>query len=254
MTTALLAGRAFGLVGSGHCVAMCGPLVLLANPKPYHADGSASRPYLAGAGAGGVAQASAVPLAIHAALYHGGRTMTYLGLGALVGLAGGAMARLGLGRALAVIAGAALVLQALAATRVIAMRLGSFGVAPVITRALGRVGTWMRTHRVQGPFVFGALNGLLPCGLLYAALTAAAGFGDLREALLFMGAFALGTTPVLALLALAGGSLGARVPLAVRRAAPVALAIVGVLLIARGMRAPHDGHVATPDHTSHAHP
>ena len=32
---------------------------------------------------------------LHAALYHGGRAMTYLGLGALAGLAGSAMARLG---------------------------------------------------------------------------------------------------------------------------------------------------------------
>jgi len=238
--TALLAGLAFGLAGSGHCAAMCGPLVLLANPKP--------------AGAGGVGEASPISLALHAALYHGGRTFTYLGLGAVAGLVGGAMARLGLGRALAVIAGVALLLQALAATRAIATRLGSLGVAPVITRALGRAGTWMRTHRVQGPVVFGALNGLLPCGLLYAALTAAAGFGDLREALAFMAAFAIGTTPVLALLAMAGGSLGARVPVTVRRAAPVALAIVGVLLIARGIRAPHAGHGPTPDQATHAHP
>ncbi len=101
----------------------------------------------------------------------------------------------GLGRALAVIAGVALLLQALAATRVIATRLGSLGVAPVITRALGRAGTWMRTHRVQGPLVFGALNGLLPCGLLYAALTAAAGFGDLREALAVHGRIRPGHDP-----------------------------------------------------------
>lgn len=229
--TALLAGLVFGLAGSGHCAAMCGPLVLLANPAP--------------SAAGSAPEASRVPLALHAALYHAGRTVTYLGLGALAGLVGGAMARLGLGRALAVIAGVALLLQAMAATRAFSARLGSLGVAPVVTRALGRAGLWMRAHRVQGPIVFGALNGLLPCGFLYAALTAAAGFGDLREALLFMGAFALGTTPVLALLAMAGGALGTRVPLAVRRAAPVALAIVGVLLIARGIRAPHAGHGAS---------
>jgi hypothetical protein len=53
---------------------------------------------------------------------------------------------------------------------------------------------------------------------------------------------------------MAGGSLGARVPVTVRRAAPVALAIVGVLLIARGIRAPHVGHGPTPDQATHAHP
>jgi sulfite exporter TauE/SafE len=235
--TALIAGLAFGLAGSGHCVAMCGPLVLLANPRRLsHAGAPAGPPPSPGL------------LARHAALYHSGRAMTYLGLGALAGLAGDAMARLGLGRALAVVAGVALVVQALAATRTLASRFGSIGVGPFVARALGRAGMWMRTHRVQGPLVFGALNGLLPCGLLYAALTAAAGFGDLRDALAFMGAFAVGTTPLLAVVAMAGGSLGARVPTLIRRTAPVALAIVGVLLIARGIRAPHGNHVATPDH------
>ncbi len=226
--TALLAGLAFGLAGSGHCAAMCGPLVLLANPVP----GSSAR---------GRANASPA-LAVHAGLYHLGRASTYLSLGALAGLAGGAMARLGLGRALAILAGVALLLQAVAATRLVSARFGSLGVAPLVTRALARAGAWMRTHRVRGPIVFGALNGLLPCGFLYAALTAAAGFGDLKQALLFMSAFALGTTPVLAVVALAGGSLSARVPLLMRRAAPVALAIVGVLLIARGIRTPHAAH------------
>lgn len=228
--TALFAGLAFGIVGSGHCAAMCGPLVLLANPRP------------AGLGSGGVGPRGT--LALHAALYHAGRLVTYLVLGLLVGLAGSALARYGLGRALAVIAGAALVLQALAATRVMSARLSSHRLGALVTRALGRAGAWMRTHRVQGPIAFGALNGLLPCGLLYAALTAAAGLGDLRQALLFMGAFAVGTTPVLAVLGVAGGALTGRVPLRVRRAAPVALAIVGVLLIARGVRPPHDVHGA----------
>lgn len=225
--TALIAGLAFGIVGSGHCAAMCGPLVLLANPRP--------------AGLGGSSRAARRTLAVHAALYHAGRFSTYLALGLVAGIAGTLVARLGLGRALAVAAGAALVIQALAATRVVSTRLASHRLGAAVTRALGRAGAWMRAHRIGGPLVFGALNGLLPCGLLYAALTAAAGVGNLAHALTFMAAFAVGTTPVLAILGIAGGSVATRVPLAVRRAAPVALAIVGVLLILRGVQAPHAG-------------
>jgi uncharacterized protein len=237
--TALVAGLAFGLVGSGHCAAMCGPLVLLANPKSP-----------------GLGQAGAVPSrarAVHAGLYHLGRLATYLALGAIVGIAGTAMARLGLARGLAVAAGVALVMQALVAMRVVSARLESHRLASVVSRALGRAGTWMRTHRVRGPIVFGALNGLLPCGLVYAALTAAAGFGDFSQALVFMGAFAVGTTPLLALVAVAGGAVSARVPPRLRRAAPVALAIVGILLIARGLRAPHAHAVASHPDTPAVH-
>lgn len=245
--TALVAGLVFGLIGSGHCAAMCGPLVLLANPK-LEPQAGATGP-------------STARLAVHASLYHGGRASTYLALGALAGLAGGVMARAGLGRAVAIAAGVVLLLQAIATMGLLPGRLGSLGGAALVTRALGRVGVWMRAHQVRGPILFGALNGLLPCGFLYAALVAAAGFGNLREALLFMGAFALGTTPVLGAIALAGGALTARLPLPIRRAAPVALAIVGVLLIVRGVRAPHDGHARpgtsatapAPVHASHTH-
>ena len=73
---------------------------------------------------------------------------------------------------------------------------------------------------MQGPVVFGALNGLLPCGLFYAALTAAVGVGDLGQALAFMGAFATGTTPVLVFIALAGCAATARVPITDRAVRP----------------------------------
>ncbi len=233
--TMLLAGLALGLAGSGHCGAMCGPLVWLANPRRASIDG---------------VDPSTRQLVTHAALYHAGRASTYVALGLVAGLAGGAVARLGLGRAMAIVAGVALVLQALAATRVLSSRGWSAGLGARVTAALGRIGAWMRTHRVQGPLLFGALNGLLPCGLLYAALIAAAGLGDVRDALVFMAAFAVGTTPVLAALGIAGGAIAMRVPHSIRRAAPYALALVGVLLIARGI-SPERPHAA---HAPHAAP
>ena len=225
--TTLLAGLALGLVGSGHCAAMCGPLVWLANPRRAPVDG---------------VEPTTRQLAVHALLYHGGRASTYIALGLVAGLAGSVMARLGLGRVLAVVAGVVLVLQALAATRLLSSHGWSAGIGTRVTAALGRIGAWMRTHRVRGPIAFGVLNGLLPCGLLYAALTAATGFGSVRDALVFMAGFAAGTTPVLATLGIAGGAIATRLPLAVRRAAPYALALVGALLIARGISVPHAHH------------
>jgi uncharacterized protein len=233
--TTVLAGLLLGVVGSGHCGAMCGPLVLLATPR-------------AGAAGDTGGHVSTARLAWHAALYHGGRIATYVVLGLAAGLAGSAVARVGLGRALAVAAGAALLVQALTASRLVRGRLrGAGAVSGRVTRALGSAGGWMRTHRVQGPVVFGALNGLLPCGLLYAALTAAAGLGEMTQAVTFMAAFGAGTTPLLAVIGVASGTLAPYVPLTVRRAAPVALALVGVLLIVRGVTVPHAAHGVVHD-------
>jgi len=229
--TALLAGLVFGVLGSGHCGTMCGPLVLLANPRA--------------AGLGMQPSCGPRRVGTHAALYHAGRAATYVMLGALVGLVGGALTHLGLGRILAVVAGMVLVVQAVAAAGVVKGQFGSRRVGAAVSRALGRAGSWMRSHRVMGPIVFGAVNGLLPCGMLYAALTAAGGFGAAAQSMLFMGAFALGTTPVLAAIAVAGGSIGSRMPHLVRRATPVALAVVGMLLIPRGV-SPATAHAHKP--------
>lgn len=234
--TAWLGGLVFGLVGSGHCAAMCGPLVLLASQRPTDSAGAVTP--------------SAPRVAAHAALYHVGRAATYLTLGAAAGMAGTSLSRLGLGRALAIAAGTVLLAHALLATGAVSSRRRTGRGASAVTRTLASANVWMRRHRVQGPMVFGALNGLLPCGLVYAALVAATGLGDLRGSLTFMGAFALGTTPVLMLVGLAGGAFTSRVPIRVRRAAPVALALVGALLIARGLQPTHGTHAT---HAAHAH-
>ncbi len=236
LVPAVLTGLVLGAVGSGHCVAMCGPLVLLATPRGSPPTAALMR---------------------HAVLYHGGRVLMYVALGSVAGLAGAGVVRAGFGRALAVVAGAVLVLQALAFVPRVASALGTRRVGQGVTRALSAAGVWMRRHRVQGPLAFGALNGLLPCGLLYAALTAAAGLGEPVPAMAFMVAFGLGTTPVLAVLGLAGGTVVSRTPARVRRLAPVALALVGLLLIVRGMAQPHAAHVpvavADGDAPAHQH-
>lgn len=237
--TIVLAGLVVGLVGSGHCVAMCGPLVLLASPRNPGDQGT--RPVLR-----------------HALAYHAGRATMYLALGIVAGLAGSAMARLGLGRALAVAAGVILLAQALTAAGILPAPWTTVPGADRVTAWVGAGVRWTRAHRVTGPLVLGVFNGLLPCGLLYAALTAAAGLGDTWQALAFMAGFATGTAPALVLVALAGRAIAARVPLVLRRAAPVALALVGVLLLSRGLMAPHAGHAPAPDAVSpsvhhHAH-
>lgn len=223
-----LSGLVLGAAGSGHCAAMCGPLVALANPR-----GTGTR------------TAGTRQLAVHAVLYHGGRLTTYVTLGALIGLTGRALSSAGLGRALAFAAAGAVLLQAVVAWH--AFRGGSpsaFGA--LITRAIGWVGGWMRRHRISGPAAFGALTGLLPCGLVYAALTAAAGFGTVVDSALFMLMFGLGTVPLLATVGLSAEHLERHLPARLKKVAPFALAAVAVLLIVRasGGHMNHSGHAA----------
>jgi sulfite exporter TauE/SafE len=95
---------------------------------------------------------------------------------------------------------------------------------------------------VTGPAVFGALTGLLPCGLVYAALTAAIGLGSATNGALFMLAFGLGSVPALAAIGVSAKLFGRGTRSQFfKRAAPVGLAIVALLLVLRasGMHEPH---------------
>jgi sulfite exporter TauE/SafE len=226
-----LGGLVLGAAGSGHCAAMCGPLVALSNPR---ADGATAR-----------------HLVRHTVLYHAGRIVTYASLGSVIGLTGSVLAGAGLGRALAFAAAAAVLVQAVAAWR--AFRGGSQNVAgAVVTRAIGRIGVWMRRHRLAGPAAFGALTGLLPCGLVYAALTAAAGFGRAGDSALFMVAFGLGTVPMLATVGLFADRAERWAPPRLRRIAPLALAAIAILLLVRATGGAHQQHSA-PTPTPHTH-
>jgi sulfite exporter TauE/SafE len=235
--TALWAGLALGVAGSGHCAGMCGPLVLVANPR---------------AGEGG----RGATLGLHVALYHAGRVSTYVLLGLVAGGAGGIIAGAGLGRVLALAAGVVLIVTALRGAGLPGTT-GQGVLARAIAGALGRAGQWMRRHRLTGPFAFGAVNGLLPCGLVYAAVTAAAGLGNPSEALLFMAGFGLGSVPMLAAIALSGKGLAAMLPRRIRRIAPIAVAVAGLLLVVRGVSGPHvhpaPGTQTAPSAGTHAH-
>ena len=167
-----------GVVGSPHCVGMCGGFAV--------ATGTTVR--------GGVA-------------WSAGRISTYAVLGAIAGSVG------------ALVPGPGWVGTALAAALLVwfALRLAGVGAAvtpslPWFTRAAGHL---LRRRSSLGRFAFGAVNGLLPCGLVYAALALPISVADPLAGALVMAAFGLGTLPALAL-AVAGlrrltsASLGAR--------------------------------------------
>jgi uncharacterized protein len=210
------AAVALGLVGSGHCLLMCGPLVLTFRP------GAKAR----------VRQIS------RTSLYHGGRLLTYASLGVVAGTAGHAVSAGGFGRALALVGGAMLLVTAAGAARpVIAGRAGRAW-SRVASGVCARVGRWSRSHGAIGIFGAGMANGLLPCGLVYAAVTAAAALGGPLDAAIFMIGFGLGTVPALIALSFSARRAPARVHTWLRRAMPVVLTAVAVLLISRGLSDP----------------
>jgi len=81
----------------------------------------------------------------------------------------------------------------------------------------------------------GALNGFLPCGMVYAALLPATGAGSLGMGLLYMLVFGLGTLPLLAGLNLLSNKLILNYSKFIPKLIPLSVVLIATLLILRGM-------------------
>jgi sulfite exporter TauE/SafE len=217
MIAILVAGALAGLASSGHCVLMCGPLAMA------HARIWSGSPGYRGRAI---------------VLQQLGRIGMYVVLGVLTGLSGQSLLATGMGRWLAWTAAGVLIVAALAG----ALDVRAFSMAPRIGALVAtlsrRSSGWVARHVVTGPLVAGLLNGLLPCGLVYAALAVSLGLGAPLESAAFMLAFGLATTPVLAAIALTGIVRPGRSRAAFRRLRPVGLVVLAVLLVWRGWQAP----------------
>ena len=167
-----------------------------------------------------------------------GKACTYALLGAVVGLAGGALVQSGvLGAAqsvLAVVAGVFLVwagLQIAGLVRELPLaRL--FGPTSAYARALHAVGN---ARGAAVPFTLGSLAGLLPCPLVYAFLAAALATGSVLGAVGTMGVLGLASAPALLAVAFAGGTLSPSVRRRLTRLGGLVVVLVGLVTLARGL-------------------
>jgi len=167
-----------GLLGGfGHCAGMCSPFVLFVSRRYVPPDGGRAAAFAA------------------QGWYAAGRVTTYAALGAVAGALGGVVqlagTLLGLQRAASVVAGGALVVWALVALSDLVPRVEADG--RLFTRVAGAL-----KGRVPGhPFATGLFLGLLPCGLVYSALIAAAARAGALQGAAALAMFGIGTAPAL---------------------------------------------------------
>jgi hypothetical protein len=93
----------------------------------------------------------------------------------------------------------------------------------------------LRRRSAASLFLAGFLNGFLPCGLVYAACAGAAATDGLAPGMVYMLWFGAGTTPLMLALSLAGGKFPLAFRLRWQRLVPACWAVMGLLLILRGL-------------------
>jgi sulfite exporter TauE/SafE len=210
-----------GLLGGfGHCIGMCGPIVASFAwkhqvPGGEPAPGQWTRQLQ----------------------YHAGRIATYSLVGAVMGLSGsfvnvaGKMA--GAQNLVAFGAGIMMVLMGLSIS-------GLWSGASLLERHTGVVlSAARRAISVPSGLRYPALGlilGLLPCGLSYTVFIAATGSGGALQGALISLLFGLGTMPAVMLFGTLTASFSASLRGLIYRSGGVAIVVMGILFILRGVR------------------
>lgn len=202
-----------GLLGSSHCVGMCGGFAV----------------------ALGTSASSWRENLLRQSAYGFGRMFTYGTLGAAAGIGGRKLVLatnlFNVQAVLAITAGLLLVSQGFRATSLwerlkrfrrstpTALKARSLEIAsstvarpsgsksPVCLRS-GLLGSLLRRSGIGGPALGGVMTGFLPCGLVYAMLALAASSGSLADGALIMVCFGIGTLPLMIGLGLGASLVG----------------------------------------------
>jgi sulfite exporter TauE/SafE len=211
MLAIALIGLSIGFLGSFHCVGMCGPIAL---SLPIMHETKAKRLLLI-------------------LLYNLGRATTYAALGALVGMVSNRFFLTGYQQVLSIALGC-LILVVLIVGKFINLEATVFKGFHKRVQAL--LAKYLHEQKSTVHFyVIGAVNGLLPCGLVYMGIAAAAATGTVANAAWLMFAFGLGTLPLMFSLMIVGRAIPVTVKQQLRKALPYCIGLMACLLILRGM-------------------
>ncbi|NVO21150.1 MAG: sulfite exporter TauE/SafE family protein [Bacteroidetes bacterium] len=202
-----------GLFGSLHCAGMCGPIALA---LPLNRISWVNR-------AGGLL------------LYNIGRIFTYVLLGAFFGLLGKGIHLAGFQLWASVIIGSVMIALVL-----FPMIFGSrISFSKLFSGYTNRLfGSFQRLFKAGTSFSFltiGLLNGILPCGLVYVGIAGAVNSGDVKNAMIFMALFGLGTFPIMFAISMIGNFLSISVRNMFSKITPYVVILLGILFILRGL-------------------
>jgi uncharacterized protein len=202
-----------GLIGSFHCIGMCGPIVV-ALPLKKH---------------------NLLSKITGAILYNSGRVFTYSVIGILFGLLGRGIHLAGFQQWTSILLGIVMIIAVLFPyffREKIAIGSLFSGFA---TRLIVRLKRLFTDRSYSSLLMIGILNGLLPCGLVYVAVAGAISSGTVLSGALFMMLFGIGTIPLLLVAILAGNLIGYQIRSRILKIVPYFVFMLGVLFILRGM-------------------
>ena len=202
-----------GLIGSLHCIGMCGPIALT---LPLGSKSILSR-------------------IINGLTYNFGRIITYTLLGLFFGFFGERLAVASTQQTISIVIGSFFILSVFIPKKYINTinPIGYFG--KLIQTLKTSLGKTIQSQSFGSKLMVGILNGLLPCGLVYAAIGGSIATGSLLKGAFFMFWFGLGTIPLMFSIYFLSNSISLSLRNNIKKLIPVFILLLGSLFILRGL-------------------
>lgn len=202
-----------GLLGSFHCVGMCGPIAFMLP----------------------VDRSNSLKKGAQIFIYHFGRLLSYALIGLVFGFIGKQLYLFGFQQQLSIVIGVIMILFAVIPQKT----LNSYKISQPIYRAISKVksslGKAFKKKRLDTFLTIGFLNGFLPCGLVYMAIFAAIASGNTASGSLYMAVFGLGTIPLMTTAIYFSQFLKGKARQRIQNVIPVFIVLIGLLFIIRGL-------------------
>ncbi|QXP74396.1 sulfite exporter TauE/SafE family protein [Tenacibaculum sp. AHE15PA] len=202
----------FGLVGSFHCIGMCGPIAFMLP----------------------VDRTNKIKQFFQILSYHLGRLFTYSLIGLLFGFLGKGFYFFGFQQQLSIIVGVLMIL-----TIVLPKAFQKYNFSKQLNRFIMKVksalGKELKKKGNDTFFTIGFLNGFLPCGLVYMAVFGALATTNALSGSLYMFIFGLGTIPLMTIVIYVGNFANGLVRKRIQQVIPFVVVFIGVLFVLRGL-------------------
>ena len=202
----------FGLLGSFHCVGMCGPIAFMLP----------------------IDRTNKVKGFFQILSYHLGRLFTYSLIGLLFGLLGKSFYLFGFQQQISIVVGVLMILFILFPKIFKKVNI-SKTISNVIFKVKNTLGKELKNKRNDTFFTIGFLNGFLPCGLVYMAIFGALATTNAFSGSFYMFLFGLGTIPLMTSVVYLGNFTKGTFRKKIQQAIPVFVVCIGVLFILRGL-------------------
>lgn len=209
----VIAALGLGLASSLHCVGMCGPIAFSLGLNPQNK----------------------FDFTLRNLTYQFGRVTTYTLLGAVMGIIGFGVSFAGLQNPLSIAVGVMMILMALLPKNLGADNLGIKPFSRLMYQIKSGLGKFLRKKNYSSLYITGLLNGLLPCGAVYAALTGSIAMGSIPGGAIFMTFFGLGTIPLMFASVVAGNVISLQTRQKILKFLPYLMVVLGILFILRGL-------------------